>query len=285
MTFQELRAKWNESYSRWENNLFEPNEELVKFLARFVVSRDPDSGAVCLKNPNFCTSISNLTVLDIGCGIGAQSEYLARLRFSVIGCDLSDIAIKSAIARTQSRGLDLKFKVIDPDSIPSINCDIAIACASLDSMPYTCAVDWLKMLRQQMPPNAGILFATLIAARSDGFTGEEFVSEAHENGTIQRYFDNASIEELLCSTGFQLMRLNLIEHTNLFPGICDRSPGRYSVVAKVTSWLCIGCIPLGLIAGSTHKYQILCRFAPRTTFSGLRSSKLLLLRHYCLFYL
>jgi len=132
-------------------------------------------------------------------------------------------------------GGDVKFQVIDPDNIPSITSDIAIACASLDSMPYSCAVDWLKMLRQQMPPNTGILFATLIAARSDGFIGEEFVSESHENGTIQHYFDNALIEELLCSTGFQLMRLDLIEHTNLFPGIAHRSPGRYSVVAKIAS--------------------------------------------------
>jgi len=104
MTSQELRGKWNESYSRRENNLFEPNEELVKFLARFVISRDPDSGSICLKNPGVGNSVSKLTVLDIGCGIGAQSEYLARLGFSVIGCDLSDIAIKSAIARTHSRG-------------------------------------------------------------------------------------------------------------------------------------------------------------------------------------
>jgi len=235
MTSQELRGKWNESYLRRENNLFEPNEELVKFLARYVISRDPDSGSVCLKSPGVGNSVSKFTVLDIGCGIGAQSEYLARLGFSVIGCDLSDIAIKSAIARTQSRGVDVKFQVIDPDNIPSITCDIAIACASLDSMPYSCAVDWLKMLRQQMPPNTGILFATLIAARSDGFIGEEFVCEAHENGTIQHYFDNALIEELLCSTGFQLMRLDLIEHTSLFPGITDRSPGRYSVVAKIAS--------------------------------------------------
>ena len=82
------------------------------------------------QSPNVGTSIIKLTVLDIGRGIGAHSEYLARLVLSVIGCDHSDLAIKSAITWTQPSGLDFKLRVIDPDTIPFLSCDIAIVRAS-----------------------------------------------------------------------------------------------------------------------------------------------------------
>ena len=233
MTFADLRDKWNESYSRKENNLFEPNEELVKFLSRYIISRDPSSGAIQLKNFHHGKSIRDLTVLDIGCGIGAQSEFLTRLGFSVIGCDLSDTAIESAIVRSKSRGIDIDFRVIDSDNIPNIACDIAIACASLDSMPYSSAVAWLRMCSQQLTDNPGLLFATIIASRSDGFVGEERVSESHECGTVQYYYDHNLIKDLLGSTGFDVIRLDRIDTINLFPGVDSRSSGRFSVVAKV----------------------------------------------------
>jgi len=43
-----------------------------------------------------------LTILDVGCGTGLNSEYLIRLGHKVIGIDISDVAIK----RYKARGFD-----------------------------------------------------------------------------------------------------------------------------------------------------------------------------------
>ena len=91
-----LVARWNESYSRFENNVLEPYEELVKFLARFVFARKPDTGVISLKGQFSGLMPSDIEFIDIGCGIGAQSEYLARLGFKVRGFDVCDVAIKRA---------------------------------------------------------------------------------------------------------------------------------------------------------------------------------------------
>ena len=231
-----FRSEWNEAYKRGENHLFEPNEELVKFLARYVFhSRDASTGQPIISTSYVSDAKDKLTVLDIGCGIGAQSEYLARLGFRVIGCDISDIAIQAASARTRSNGSDVTYYTIDPRYVPSISCDIAIACASLDSMPYECAYNWLHMLQSVMSRDVGLLFATFISARNDGFTGEEIISEDHERGTTQNYFDQEKITELLASSGFEVARLDLVSHHNIIPGISIRSPGRYSVVAKISN--------------------------------------------------
>ena len=40
---------WDSSYARSENNVLEPYEELVKFLARYVYDRDPSDGSLSLK--------------------------------------------------------------------------------------------------------------------------------------------------------------------------------------------------------------------------------------------
>jgi 2-polyprenyl-3-methyl-5-hydroxy-6-metoxy-1,4-benzoquinol methylase len=40
--------------------------------------------------------VSEIRVIDIGCGIGAQCQYLAQMGFSVKGFDISRVAIGRA---------------------------------------------------------------------------------------------------------------------------------------------------------------------------------------------
>ncbi len=47
--------------------------------------------------------------LDLGCGTGAKSIYLAKKGFKVTGVDISDTAIKQAKENAKRAGVNIKF--------------------------------------------------------------------------------------------------------------------------------------------------------------------------------
>lgn len=63
--------------------------------------------------------------LDIGCGTGDNSIWLARNRFQVIGTDTSDIAIKMAREKASSAGVECDFMLLDfiDDKIEGVSFD------------------------------------------------------------------------------------------------------------------------------------------------------------------
>lgn len=231
-----LTSEWEDSYSRFENNLFEPYEELVKFLARFVYNRVPETGKIIPKGRFNGKDLSEISFIDIGCGIGAQSEYLAKLGFKVKGFDISKTAIDRATARCSRAGLSksISFTTINPNNFKiDYKFDIAIACASLDSMSFDIAKEWISQVGQNIE-DGGMIFATLIGASDEeNFTGEKIITnEVHENGTIQSYFDEEKIHKLLACGNFVAKRIDIVERSNVLPQIkASRSSKRYTVVA------------------------------------------------------
>lgn len=228
---------WDSSYARNENNVLEPYEELVKFMSRFVFDRESDTGTIELKGQFKGKVISDLRVVDIGCGIGAQSQYLAQMGFTVNGFDISHVAISRAKKRLNILGLDASasFEVVSPDrALIEEYFDIGIACASLDSMPYSCAVDWLKSAGEKCNAD-GLFFATLIGPSAIGRPVKEEVvaNNSYEAGTVQSYFDRTKIEDLFECGGFEIQRMDFVSTETLFPSSLKmRSSGRFSVVAK-----------------------------------------------------
>lgn len=57
--------------------------------------------------------IPRCKVLDIGCGTGDNSIWLARNRFQVIGTDTSDIAIEKAKEKASKAKVDCRFMTVD----------------------------------------------------------------------------------------------------------------------------------------------------------------------------
>jgi SAM-dependent methyltransferase len=87
---------WNESYTRaeappWDTG--EPNEDLTEFVR---------SGAV---RPG--------RALDVGCGTGTQSLWLAQQGFTVLGVDLASTAIEKARAKAADAAIDCRFEALD----------------------------------------------------------------------------------------------------------------------------------------------------------------------------
>ena len=227
MTVDIYSTPWDQSYLQKQNNILEPYEELVKFLSRYVLDRDPDTGTPASKTTR---PIDQTTVVDLGCGIGAQSQYLARLGFRCYGFDLSEVAIQNAIARTTGMDNPPSFSVCTASTFsPPDGVDIAIACASLDSMPLEDARVYMAGLSQAARRGAQF-FGTFIAEKDGNAVGEEVVDQAHEHGTVQSYFDVAKLENLLSHGSIRVKRLDRIEAVNLIPGQSQRSPARFSVV-------------------------------------------------------
>ena len=93
---QHLKESWDETYKRhdfrklpWET--VKPDEELVRILKE--------------------GKMKKCKVLDIGCGSGTNSIFLAKHGFDVVGVDISPTAIKLAKKRTKDVGVKVKLLV------------------------------------------------------------------------------------------------------------------------------------------------------------------------------
>jgi SAM-dependent methyltransferase len=90
-----MTIEWNERYASgdapWDTG--EPDEHLVRFVRGGSVA----AGAA----------------LEIGCGTGTNSVWLAEQGFTVLGLDLSPLAIEAAQARAENRNLACRFEVRD----------------------------------------------------------------------------------------------------------------------------------------------------------------------------
>lgn len=90
-------GRYREGNTPW--NTEQPSGELVEFL---------DSGR-----------ITSGTALDIGCGYGTQSVYLAHRGFRVTGVDFSPTAIAGARQRVKE-GMELDFLIADLAAEPEL---------------------------------------------------------------------------------------------------------------------------------------------------------------------
>ena len=93
---QHLKESWDEAYKRhdfrelpWET--VKPDEELVRILRE--------------------EKIKECKVLDIGCGSGTNSIFLAKNGFDVVGVDISPTAIEIAKKRAEDAGVKVEFLV------------------------------------------------------------------------------------------------------------------------------------------------------------------------------
>ncbi|MGH7337864.1 MAG: class I SAM-dependent methyltransferase, partial [Myxococcota bacterium] len=97
-----MRHDWNEHYAAgnlpWDTG--EPDEHLVRFVR---------GGGVAAGR-----------ALEIGCGTGTNGVWLAEQGFSVLGVDVSPLAVTKANARLADRKRDCRFEVRDflTESLP-----------------------------------------------------------------------------------------------------------------------------------------------------------------------
>ena len=92
------RVKWNARYESEDSFL---GERPSSFLSREI--------------ERIKALVPGTKALDIACGEGRNSVFLAQHGFSVIGLDISDKGLEKGRNRAQSTGLDVDFRRVDLD--------------------------------------------------------------------------------------------------------------------------------------------------------------------------
>ena len=220
-------GEWNQSYSRNENFIFYPKEEVVKFLNRFVRKKTD------IKSSNSGSdTLNNIRALDLGCGIGRQTILFKEFDFEPYGVDISEVAIQQAKELSRSFGYDLdkNFILLDDIILPFEDYffDFAISDSVLDSMEFRFAKLYMKELNRTVK---NLLYLNLISSDSekDGKAEDILVYGDHEKGTIQSYYDTGRIQELIKDTEFEVIQLNKNTIQNL---LTQKVGARYNIVLK-----------------------------------------------------
>lgn len=92
------RIKWNTRFAS-ENSYL--GEKPSPFLAQEI--------------ERIKTLVSGFSALDIACGEGRNSLFLASHGFKVVGLDISDVGLCKGRSRAQEVGADIDFRLVDLD--------------------------------------------------------------------------------------------------------------------------------------------------------------------------
>ena len=199
----ELAKAWDLSFQRGENHLFWPNEEIVRFISKFVRKRVSFDTFVDVSEG------TNPRILDFGCGTGRHMVFLSEMGLEAYGIDISPTSVslaKRVLAQVlEGSGIPLEtthervFEV-EGSNLPFDDgfFDHSISHGVLDSMPFDDALASMAEL-SRVTKSRGLAYIDLVSSnQSSGITPGEYKVEAlYEKGTIQSYFDWQRIDELL----------------------------------------------------------------------------------------
>lgn len=220
------KEKWEESYCRSENHIFYPKEEVIKFINRFVRKRIGTN-----KFKDILDFSKTVRGLDYGCGIGRQTILMKEFGMDAYGLDISEAAISRAKDLASYFGFDdlgKNFRVIDGISIPFEKefFDITICESVIDSMHF----DLAKILIHEIGRvTKELIYISLISDLNGIRSDEEIVQIEHEKGTVQSYYNELKIEQLLNKTNFKIQWKSHIVETDLQT---SSQYGRYYLVLK-----------------------------------------------------
>ena len=142
-------------------------------------------------------------ILDLGCGSGWLSVYLAREGFDVTGIDIAQHAIELGRQWAEQEQLPIKFEAIDITKMPYSEgtFDGVVANSIFEHLTYDLAVTSLEQVRLALKP--GGVFCGCFD-KVGGGPGEYFELEDHTHvytdkgraGMLLRYFSDDELKQL-----------------------------------------------------------------------------------------
>lgn len=216
----ENKFDWDRSYENYDNFVFSPHEEVIRFVSKFIRKR------IGLNEfRDVAPRAEECRVLDLGCGIGRHVIYLHDMGLNAYGVDLSDVAIRVAWEWGRRQQLpDPEQRILQGD-IRYLPWDdgffhYAVSHGVLDSMPFAIARASCLELARVMPVG-GLFYCDLISGDDSGhareFSGEQVVNTEHEKGTVQLYFNLTKIMSLIEDV-FEVDQCTLIRRENVLQG-------------------------------------------------------------------
>jgi SAM-dependent methyltransferase len=227
----DYRAEWESSYARRDNFLFYPHEEVIRFVSRYLRKR---VGVAEFRD--VAAGAGTLTGLDLGCGIGRHVFYCEEMGLRAYGIDLSATALSAGREWFATRGKGhLNERLVQGDITrlpwPPGFFDYAVSHGVLDSVPFEAAQAACAELARVLKPG-GLFYCDLVSGddsrHAREYAGAEIVTTAHEQGTVQVYFNFALVATLF-RDAFDLLECNLIRREDVLKGA---RTSRYHVVAR-----------------------------------------------------
>ncbi|NER93870.1 MAG: class I SAM-dependent methyltransferase [Symploca sp. SIO1B1] len=193
------KQEWDKSYTNRDNFVFYPHEEVIRFVSKYIRKR---IGLMEFKD--MVSFASKPRVLDLGCGIGRHVIYCEEMGLDAYGIDLSQEAVNIARTWLATRGIEKPdHKIFQGDirqlPFPDSFFNYAVSHGVLDSMHFEIAQESVSELARTLV-SGGLFYCDLISgddsSHSREYSGENVVTNAHENGTVQSYFNFAKIKKL-----------------------------------------------------------------------------------------
>ncbi len=195
---KQLKEKWEEAYSNMNNFVFFPNEDIIRFISKNIRKK--------IGHKKFNIIDESITKgLDLGCGIGANVFLCANFGLDITGVDLSETAIeyaKNLAVEYNQNDLIERFVVGSATELPFEDnaFDFIISHGVLDSMALDISKKSFEEAHRVLR-KGGLFYADLICADGvryeDGFSGETIITDEHEKDTIQLYFNDELINEMI----------------------------------------------------------------------------------------
>ena len=144
-------------------------------------------------------------VLDLGCGAGRHTMYLAESGFKTYGADISDTGLRLTKRRLESRKMEAEIIKCDMKSMPYIqSCFDAVVCVQTIYHQKLKGIQETVSEIHRILKKGGLLLANFHSKRSSkygkGIEVEEdtFMQEnGPEKGILHHFFDQNELRELL----------------------------------------------------------------------------------------
>lgn len=211
--------EWNNSFERGENNILYPQPEVVRFLNRFIKKKINYKGD--FNNVLQADEDNNrFKGLDFACGVGRHAILFEEFDIDGYGVDISSVAIKKAKENAKLFGfkkLADRFLVLENSTLPYkenyFNFSVAESC--LDSMTFEIARDYFNEL---IRVSSSYIYISLISSDKNNPVGESTIETKHEEGTIQYFYHEDRIAELIkgsnCDTVYLKKISEISEYDN-----------------------------------------------------------------------
>jgi hypothetical protein len=162
--------------------------------------------------------------------------YFSDSGFHPLGIEISCVACEPATALMDSKGASrADYEVINLSTgdatIADSSIDYAVSVSAIDSMPTASAIEVAGKTLESLKPGA-LFYVDLISAdrMRDGVDLGDYdqaVTEQHEKGTIQSYYDEAKIRRVFA--GFEVVRLETITRADHTGQVADK---RWHIVLR-----------------------------------------------------
>lgn len=136
------------------------------------------------------------TAVDLGCGTGAMTVYLAQHGWVTTGIDFSPVATRKAAERARTAGVEVRFVTGDltADSVPGAEgpFDLLLDWGTLDDLQGDDRRRMARLMTRLAAPGARCFLYCFYAPRDQlprlSFTGASRVAPGLEPGEMERLF-------------------------------------------------------------------------------------------------